>query len=246
MAHLQLRVLIHDNHGREPTGMVQSSSWECCILIHRQQEKRDTGPSTDGFLKPQRSPQGHTSFNKITPPDLFQTVSLTGNQLFKHMSLWRLFSFKPPQCFQTSKSPHFCYYCRSLLYLLLFLQTCFTHKRPHYLYSFPSNYPSEHPSHSPYAQQHLTEVSLPFFFSLEEFDTLIIILFYNKPLLHFLWLIHAVSLLLLPWLTTPPQSCLLLCNAQHFHPAVPTKYLQCSLWATFNGRRILPRPSLHP
>ena len=31
-------------------------------------------------------PYRHTSFNKATPPNFFQTVPLTGNQIVKYMS----------------------------------------------------------------------------------------------------------------------------------------------------------------
>lgn len=37
----------------------------------------------------------HTSFNKATPPTPSQTILPTGVQIFKHMSRWGSFSFKP-------------------------------------------------------------------------------------------------------------------------------------------------------
>lgn len=41
--------------------------------------------------------KGNISSNKAIPPNLSQTVSLTGYQMFKYMSLWGPFSFKPLQ-----------------------------------------------------------------------------------------------------------------------------------------------------
>lgn len=41
------------------------------------------------------TPQGHMI--KATPPNPSPTVPPTGDYIFKHMSLWDPFSFKPPE-----------------------------------------------------------------------------------------------------------------------------------------------------
>jgi hypothetical protein len=42
--------------------------------------------------------------NKATLPNPSQTVPTTGNQAFKHITLWRPFSFKPPYFYHSKNS----------------------------------------------------------------------------------------------------------------------------------------------
>lgn len=49
-------------------------------------------PSDKNFLQ-----QGHTYFNKATPPDLSQTIPLSEEQTLNSGSLWEPFSLKPAQ-----------------------------------------------------------------------------------------------------------------------------------------------------
>jgi hypothetical protein len=62
-------------------------SWKFYIWIRKQQEESDTG-SGSGIWNPKAHPQWHTSFNKVTLPNLGQTAPIHNDQAFKSMSLW--------------------------------------------------------------------------------------------------------------------------------------------------------------
>lgn len=49
------------------------------------------------IFEPQNLLPGHISSYKSPPPNPSQTVSPSGEQVYKHMSLWRPLSSKPPQ-----------------------------------------------------------------------------------------------------------------------------------------------------
>lgn len=42
-------------------------------------------------------PEGHTYSNMVTLPYPVQVVTLPDDHIFKYMSLWEAFLFKPPQ-----------------------------------------------------------------------------------------------------------------------------------------------------
>lgn len=76
------RELVHNHHGREmaidrhDAGEVAGNSQ----LSHKLQAKRETGPC-HGLFKAQLKWQGHTYFNRTTPPNSPQTDSLMGPNL---------------------------------------------------------------------------------------------------------------------------------------------------------------------
>lgn len=61
--------------------------WQLYMLINKQQaEGADSGPAL-AFETSKPAQQSHTFSNATKPPNPFKTVSLTGDQAFKYMSL---------------------------------------------------------------------------------------------------------------------------------------------------------------
>lgn len=85
----------HNRHGRHMTAGRQALPWSklrSYILIHKHEVEKANWEWYGHSL-----PQWHTSINKATPPIPSQRVPSTGGL----MSLWRPFSFIPPQQLST-------------------------------------------------------------------------------------------------------------------------------------------------
>lgn len=71
-----------------------------CQEVWEQAGRHANGTVAENYIKELAEngiPSVTTSSSKVTPPNLFQTIPPTGDQLFKHRRLWVPFSSKLPR-----------------------------------------------------------------------------------------------------------------------------------------------------